>query len=693
MLGRADPVVCIAGSGLPADVKRKVTSTQGKPVLDEGAFQQLLAAVYILQEQHDRLLEKEPKADCAALWNGAIAESVRPIQQVVPLTPERVAVTVLPLEPVIPVAQADVEPLAPQNDSVIPPGTAYQLSVLASQLEALIQQQIRTDSEGTTRLPVAVAREIPAEEQQAVAYHAADREKAGFEQPQSEPAKLIPLVRRVVPSGTSILPHKIRISHGKEFFWGTATVFAVAAVLFLLLGASVHRLSPFPGGLAPSSGVAQQQTPFHGTTAKESVATKPVEPFVLSDQPPARVENSGSSDRRGVKSNSLHSTSGSEAHLVAEENARLASEVETRIRADRRQQVTQVQVRASHGIVTLLGDVGSDAERVAAAQDAAQVRGIDALVNNLQVISPSPTGALQKPPASVAPIVRGPAAESSPAEAISSSTSRRTTASSNLHPTDSKIFGVSPSSSPVSTSAMTTPLSEPEQITVPYGTDLAVRLTETLSSDLNQPGDSFLASLASPIVIGDRVIVPEGAAVKGRIVDARKARRFGGRSALVIEVTHLAYNGRTYELRSSQYARQGASRNAYAAAAITGGTGVGAIIGTVVGRGKGAAVGAVLGAAAGTGVQAVTKPVPAQLPAESTLSLRLETALKVIPSSTLQRVQSAGPVFSQEPFSSDDRPVLKHRAGRPLPGTNTNTPGASQTSDKDSQQAPSPRHN
>lgn len=93
-------------------MKRKPTSTQGKPVLGEGAFQQLLAAVYVLQEQHDRLLEKEPKADCAALSDGAIAESVGPIQQVVPLTPERVAVPVLPLEPVIPAAQADVEPLA-----------------------------------------------------------------------------------------------------------------------------------------------------------------------------------------------------------------------------------------------------------------------------------------------------------------------------------------------------------------------------------------------------------------------------------------------------------------------------------------------------------------------------------------------------------------------------------------------------
>jgi hypothetical protein len=549
-------------------------------------------------------------------------------------------------------------------------------------LEALTQQEIRSDSQWAW-LPVSAAEEIPAEEQD-IPDQGGVREKAAFEQPEPESAQLTPLVLPV-SSVTRNSFHKTRISLGQEFFWRTATVFAVVAVLFLLLGASI-RLSPFPGGLPPSSGVARQQTPFDGTTARESVATKPVEPLVLSDQPPARVANSGSPEKRVLKSNSLHSTSGIEAHLVAEENARVTSEIENRIRADRRLQMTAVQVRASNGIVTLLGDVGSDAERVAAAQDAAKVGGIEALVNNLRVIThpQSPTGALHKPPASVAPIVRGSAAESSPAEAISSSTSRGTMASSNPHPTDSKVFGVSSSSSPVSISAMKTPLSEPEQITVPYGTDLAVRLTETLSSDLNQPGDTFLASLASPILIGDRVVVPEGAAVKGRIVDARKARRFGGRSALIIEVTHLAYNGRTYELRSSQYARQGASRNAYAAAAITGGTGVGAIIGAVVGRGKGAAIGAVLGAAAGTGVQAVTKLAPAQLPAESTLSLRLETPLKVIP---LQQAQSAGPDFPQDPFSSDDRPVLKQRLDT-LP--DANTPGSSPTSNKGSQQAPSP---
>ena len=545
-------------------MKRKPTSTQGKPVLDEGAFQQLLAAVYILQEHHDRLLEKEPKADCAALSDGAIAENVRPIQQVVPLTPERMAVPVLPLEPVFPVARADVEPLAPQNDSVIPP----------------------------------------------VAYHAEGREKAGFEPPQSEPTQLISLVQPVVPSGMSILPRRIvrrRISQSNELFLRTAAVVAIA----VLLGASVHRFSPLPGGLAL---------------------------------------------------NRLHSTYGSEADIVAGDTAQVVSEVQNRIRADRRLQMTRVQVRASNGIITLSGDVGSGAERVAAVQDAAQIEGVKVVVDNLRVIDPnrqSPTTAVQASVARTASRSKAPTIPRAGAfhvavpanslrrpalaETIGASSSRGNTASptsvapaasvsSDTHSMDSKASGVSASApSP----AVATPLRAPEQVTVPYGTVLAVRLTESLNSDLNQRGDTFLASLASPITVGDRIVIPAEAAIQGKIVDVRNAGRFNGRSALVIKVTRLAYNGRTYELRSSQYSKQGASRNTHAAAAIGGGAGVGAIIGVILGGEKGAAIGAVIGAGAGTGVQAMSKAAQVQLPAKSTLSFRLETPLTVIPSSTL----------------------------------------------------------
>jgi BON domain len=646
-------------------VKRKRTSTQGKPVLDQGAFQQLLAAVYVLQRHHDRLLEKEPRADCAALSDKA--EYVRPIQQMDARMPERAAVRVLSLKQMISVAQPVVEPWAPQNDWVIPAETAHQLSILASKLEVLIQQQTRTDSEWAIPLRVAVAHEIPAEEEQAAAYHAEGEENAAFEQPPSEPAQLIPMVQRVVPSGLNILPHRIlhkRIFQSNELFLRTATVVAVAVVLFMLLGASVHRLLPAPGGLALSSEAPPQQTPFHRTHATESLATKLLEPTVVADRLPASLENSGL-PQRVVKSNFFHSTYGSETDFVAGDTAQVVSEVQNRIRADQRLQRTQVQVRASNGVITLWGDVGSEAERVAAAQDAARIRGVEALVNTLRVITnpQSPTGRLQKPLPSITPIVGNRATESSPAKAINSTTSRGTAAPSNTHPTDSKVVSVSSNSSPVPTSAIKTPLHEPEQITVPYGTMLAVRLTQTLSSDLNQPGDTFLASLAAPIVIGNKVIIPEGAGVKGKIVDARNAGRFSRRSALVIELTQLGDHGRTYELRSNQYSEQGASRNAYAAAAITGGTGVGAILGAIVGRGKGAAIGAVVGAAAGTGVQAVTKRAPVQLRAESTLSFRLETRL------TLQRGQSVGPNSSQD-SSSLDRPVLKRRLGDLPPETN-----------------------
>jgi hypothetical protein len=50
-----------------------------------------------------------------------------------------------------------------------------------------------------------------------------------------------------------------------------------------------------------------------------------------------------------------------------------------------------------------------------------------------------------------------------------------------------------------------------------------------------------------------------------------------------------------------------------------------------------------------------------QLPAESTLSFRLQAALTVTPASTLQRGKNVNPDSSSDSFSDDDRPVLKRR--------------------------------
>src|SRR4029077_17706667 len=112
-----------------------------------------------------------------------------------------------------------------------------------------------------------------------------------------------------------------------------------------------------------------------------------------------------------VKPGILHSPYLRDADVISEQNTRVAWEVQNRIRADRRLQTAQVQVRASNGIVTLSGDVSSDAERVAAAQDAAHIGGVEALVNSLRVITnpQSPSQASQKSSSTVVPILRASA--------------------------------------------------------------------------------------------------------------------------------------------------------------------------------------------------------------------------------------------------------------------------------------------
>jgi hypothetical protein len=383
------------------------------------------------------------------------------------------------------------------------------------------------------------------------------------------------------------------------------------------------------------------------------------------------------------------------------DSAQVVSEVQDRMRADQRLVMGRFQVTGTNGVITLTGYAASKDQRAVAVQDAWEVRGVRVVVDNLRALDPAtqglttaalkPSASVAKPlPQSKAPVIaRTPAVRSVPSVGAASPTVRpeisasgepkgapspvasagpMVPAASNASSADSKTPATGASlPAPILPSAA--PPSAPEKITVPYGTLLAVRLTESLSSELNEKGDTFLSDLASPILVNDRVVIPEGAGVKGRVVEAQSAGRFSGRPTLVIEVTHLAYNGNNYDLRSTQYSKEGPSRSVRSAAAIGGGAGLGAILGGILGGGKGAAIGAIIGAGTGTGVQAAGKGAVVQLPAESMLSFRLQTPLTVIPASSLQHAQNNGPDSSSDPFPDDFRPVLKRRPGSASPET------------------------
>src|ERR1051326_923622 len=69
----------------------------------------------------------------------------------------------------------------------------------------------------------------------------------------------------------------------------------------------------------------------------------------------------------------------------ARTDAAIAGDVQGKINADAGVTTKQVTVQSANGVVTLSGAVASDAERAAAANDAAQVAGVKTVVNNLTV--------------------------------------------------------------------------------------------------------------------------------------------------------------------------------------------------------------------------------------------------------------------------------------------------------------------
>jgi hypothetical protein len=359
----------------------------------------------------------------------------------------------------------------------------------------------------------------------------------------------------------------------------------------------------------------------------------------------------------------------------ARNDAQVANEVQGKINTDSSVPSKQITVAASNGIVTLSGNVGSETERQAAANDAAQVEGVKTVVNNLQVATAQAASE----------------AEPKPKPSRAAARTRRTSPKVHRARSANKAASSAPASTPVvtpsapATTAMAPaappppapPPPPPTPVTVADGTVLQVRMIDSVDSASNQPGDRFRATLDAPITIDDKVIVPQGADIEGHVAELKGAGKFSGKPAIALELTALSVNGRRYSLHTSQYSREGSSRGKNTAEKVGGGAVLGSIIGAIAGGGKGAAIGGVVGAGAGGGVQAASKAPQIHVASESLLSFTLQNPITVMPASSIQRGRSSRSADNnrtadyndtdqqpqQESQSKDDPngPVLKRR--------------------------------
>ncbi|HXI40480.1 MAG TPA: hypothetical protein VNH83_10900 [Bryobacteraceae bacterium] len=170
----------------------------------------------------------------------------------------------------------------------------------------------------------------------------------------------------------------------------------------------------------------------------------------------------------------------------------------------------------------------------------------------------------------------------------------------------------------------------PVQVTLRSGTLLSTRTVEGLSSERNQVGDTFTATLEQPLSVDGWVIAERGAHLEGKIVQSQRAGRVKGQSDLAIELTQLVTSdGQRVPIETETFIKHGQPSTGEDAAKIGVGAVIGATIGAIAGGGKGAGIGAAAGGAAGAGDVMLTRGKPAALPAETHINFRLRNSVTI----------------------------------------------------------------
>lgn len=170
---------------------------------------------------------------------------------------------------------------------------------------------------------------------------------------------------------------------------------------------------------------------------------------------------------------------------------------------------------------------------------------------------------------------------------------------------------------------------EVKPVVLPAGTVLTVRMGDAVGSKISQPGQSFSATLARPVEVEGKTVIPAGASASGVVADAKPLGRFKGGAALELKLTSISVHGTDRPIETSALTRTGKGKGKRTAVLAGGGAGLGALIGGLAGGGKGAAIGALAGAGAGTGGAAFTGNKDIVIPAESALGFTLSQPLEI----------------------------------------------------------------
>ena len=294
------------------------------------------------------------------------------------------------------------------------------------------------------------------------------------------------------------------------------------------------------------------------------------------------------------------------------DDQQIGSDIQAKITGESALTGQNIQVTVANGVATLNGKVDNDASRALAAADGGSVDGVRTVINNL-VVAPVRAAKPEPPPK---PVRRH----------------KQVVAENEPPPPPPPPPAAAPAQEPVQEVPAAPPPPPPpvaKTVTLPSGTVIPIRMTDTLDSAKTQSNSVFHGSLAGDLIVDGMVVAKSGAAVTGRVITAKDATHFSGSSELSIELTRIDTVDHPVDVVTDAFTKNGAGRGKNTAIKTGGGAAVGAILGGLLGGGKGAAIGAASGGGIGAGANGITRGQQVQIPTETLVTFHLQSPISV----------------------------------------------------------------
>ncbi len=192
-----------------------------------------------------------------------------------------------------------------------------------------------------------------------------------------------------------------------------------------------------------------------------------------------------------------------------------------------------------------------------------------------------------------------------------------------------------------------------QQVVIPNGALLRVRVNQTLRSDKTQPGTTFDGIVVNDVAANGVIAIPRGAAVQGTVIDAKGSGALTGRGEMSIQLTSVLLGGQNYPLVTNVWTHNGGDKTIETVNKTAGFGAAGAVIGALAGGGVGAAIGGGVGAAAGLGSSAASGHGQVVIPSEAIVTFHTSqpTTVATVSQQEMQRLAYGVPP------GADMRPV------------------------------------